>query len=115
LPAKDPNSKPDKSKRNLPPQKPVGMSPLDKVYWSRCVMAVLAGITSGATFTLLSQPTGGLSLLIFFYFLSVIVARALVGSSISSERQLYTQGWGTFFLLWFMVFSLYATFFLYPA
>jgi len=115
LPAKAPNSKPDKSKKSPPQPKPVGMSPLDKVYWTRCVMAIVAGVVSGATFSLLNQPTGGFAVLLLFYFLSVLVARALVGGAVDSERQLYTTGWGTYFLLWFMVFSLYATFILYKA
>jgi hypothetical protein len=76
-------------------------------------MAVVAGLAAGATLEILPQPTGGLSLLVVFYLFSVLVARALVGETISTERQLYTQGVGTFFLLWFMVFSLYTTFILY--
>lgn len=115
MPAKDPNSKPDKSKKKSPPQKPVGMVPLDKVYWARCAMAVVAGLVAGATLKNLPQPTGGLSVLIVFYFFSVLVARALVGETVGTERQLYTQGVGTFLLLWFMVFSLYTTLILYPA
>jgi hypothetical protein len=113
LPAKDAHSKPDKSKKPQPPQKPVGMLPLDKVYWTRLGIAVVAGITSGATVVLVPQPLGGLAFLIIFYLFSVLVARALVGERIGSERQLYTQGLGTFLILWFMFFSLYVTFF-YP-
>ena len=74
---------------------------------------MVAGLVAGATLNILPQPTGGLSLLVVFYFFSVLLARALVGETVSTERQLYTQGLGTFLLLWFMVFALYTTFILY--
>ena len=115
MPAKDPNSKPPKSKKSQPPQNPVGMAPLDKVYWGRCAMATLAGLVSGETFGMLSQPSGGLTVLIVFYLFSVLLSRALVADTVGIERQLYTQGIGTYLLLWFMIFSLYATFVLYHA
>lgn len=44
-----------------------------------------------------------------FYFASVLVARYLVGELVAGERQLYTQGIGTYLLMWFSVFVLYTT------
>lgn|GEM_PF-946069 len=113
MPTKDPSSRPESSRKPRPNSDRDLRAPLDKVYWIRVAFAAAAGVLSGMTMNLLVQPYGGFSIMLAFYLVSVLVGRAAVSGLGVPERQLYTQGIGTYFLLWFMVFSLYVTFFLY--
>ncbi len=83
------------------------MKPLDKVYYTRVLFALLAGFVSGYFYTLDSFL--GILFLIFFYLLSSVIYRTAGWASGSS---VYTHGIGTFVLVWFVTYSLYLTFLL---
>lgn len=89
------------------------MDALDKVFWVRISLAVIAGFVAGALgfFSTNLNSINGIGIGFLFYIISYIVVRALYGKSIptTERKRLATNGIGGYIFMFLFIWILYNT------
>ncbi|GBC74805.1 hypothetical protein HRbin06_00112 [archaeon HR06] len=89
------------------------VSPLDKVFFLRVTMGILAGLTSGFLGFVNPSPYTylGIFIAITFYLLSVLLAKLFFFKLLDkkNKRRIYTNGLGSFVMLFLFTWILYNT------
>ncbi|MEM4312146.1 MAG: hypothetical protein QXX95_07140 [Nitrososphaerales archaeon] len=89
------------------------MSPLDKIFFLRTVMGIIAGLVSGILGLVTPSPYTylGIVIAIFFYLISYFISRLFYGKSLDKKvkRKIYTNGLGSFIMLFLFTWILYNT------
>jgi hypothetical protein len=82
------------------------MKPLEKVYWIRFALGIIAALASFGSF---NTFLNSMSLAIIVYLLSYYVIKFKFRSEVQKTQKLFTAGIGIYFLSWIVFWSLFYT------
>ncbi len=91
------------------------MRPLVKLYWTRVVLGIIAGVITAAVAATVFDPTtlttliNSITIALLVYFVSYYILKPMFKGKIEKESKILSTGIGIYFFAWLAFFVLFYT------